>query len=191
MFSTSGNALFNTFYMAMGSYDDQYSAMAGSGYGGRASARFLIMLFIFLVVLLMLNIFLAIMVDAYADVKDDLHNEDNVPSVLDSSLERMGGMWEGGRRAAQGSCRWVRAQAQAQTNMNAAGGQQRIGRHRQHRHGMDSSMGMASPLLDVEMANVDGDGDGDGEWRWRWRWRWRWGELALRAVWFGSSPRFR
>ena len=56
---------------------------------GVMSARFFCIPFLFLVVLVLLNIFLAIVVDAYSDVKDELRNDDAVPSIIDSSLAKL------------------------------------------------------------------------------------------------------
>ena len=66
LFASPGVALFNTFYMAMGSYDDAYAALRGSGQG-ELGLELLITPFIFIVVLVMLDVFLAIVVDYPAD----------------------------------------------------------------------------------------------------------------------------
>ena len=85
-FATAGASLFETFYMAMGNYDDAYASMVGVSVVG---ARLFLLPFLFLVVLVLLNIFLAIVVDSYGDVKDELQNEDAVPSIVDSSLVKL------------------------------------------------------------------------------------------------------
>jgi hypothetical protein len=69
-----------------GNYDTPYQDMEQTGV---ISARLFCIPFLFLVVLVLLNIFLAIVVDAYSDVKDELHNDDAVPSIIDSSLAKL------------------------------------------------------------------------------------------------------
>ena len=146
-FATVGESLFETFYMAMGNYDDAYASMVGVSVVG---ARLFLLPFLFLVVLVLLNIFLAIVVDSYGDVKDELQNDDAVPSIVDSSLVKLSML----RRSAQRTT--ARALGTARSSGAKAYGQLGGGGARRRR---SSGAGVGQ---DIEMTEAGGGGGGGG-----------------------------
>ena len=153
MFATPGAAIFTTFIMAMGSYDDAYAALVNSEQGsGSWGLHALIIAFIFIVVLVMLNIFLAIVVDSYADVKNELQNAQRVPSVLESSLLKLHRLRHSTARTAARWWQWTRAQATLAFMW--ADPRNCVATLRNRRRGLPSSRRMIDATDDVEMAPV-------------------------------------
>ena len=159
LFATPGAALFSTFYMAMGSYDDAYAALIGSGQGA-LGVQLLIVPFIFIVVLVMLNIFLAIVVDSYADVKDELQNAQRVPSVVDSSLVKLQRYRHSTARTATRWWQWVRVQAALA--LVWADPRECVAALRSRWRGLPPARRLSGAARDVEMAPVAAGGGGGG-----------------------------
>eukprot|EP00937_MAST-01D_sp_MAST-1D-sp2_P000094 g94.t1 len=88
-FRTIGDSVFSVVYMAMGEFHDLYQDMERTD---KAGALWFFVPFLFLVCLVMVSVFLAIVLDAYADSKDRMMHRagergGRVPSLVDTSAE--------------------------------------------------------------------------------------------------------